>query len=79
MWTVSLPVLFVNGSGADPALDGRDYAGWALWLVGFVLEVVADLVKMSFRQNVRIWEMSVGKGQRMLVPRKQRLRPAQSG
>jgi steroid 5-alpha reductase family enzyme len=50
---VSLPVIFVNGDDADPALDGRDYAGWTMWVVGFLLEVSSDVVKMNFRQNVR--------------------------
>lgn len=35
----SLPVIFVNGDDRNPGLEGWDYAGWALFAVGFVVQV----------------------------------------
>lgn len=32
VWTVSLPVTFVNGTGQDRPLDAVDYTGWSLWV-----------------------------------------------
>lgn len=52
VWGVSLPVLFVNGEPAGgAALTAADAAGVALFLAGFVLQVVADFAKDAFRAD----------------------------
>jgi len=48
VWIVSLPVIFVNAAEHDAPLDGRDYAGWALWILGFLIETWADYSKKYF-------------------------------
>ncbi|CAM9828673.1 unnamed protein product [Heterosigma akashiwo] len=35
VWTVSLPVTFLNTTAADPGLDARDVAGAAMFVAGF--------------------------------------------
>ena len=40
-WGVSLPVLFINSDGANPAMGGWDWAGLALFVLGFIFEVRA--------------------------------------
>ena len=42
-WGVSLPVLFINSDGANPAMGGWDWAGLALFVIGFFFEVRAGL------------------------------------
>jgi hypothetical protein len=32
-------VVFVNGDNDNPDLGAEDYVGWALWAVGFALQV----------------------------------------
>ncbi len=46
-----LPTLIVNSKEEDEPLGARDYAGWTLWTIGFLLEAVADLQKSTFRAN----------------------------
>lgn len=48
VWTVSLPVIFLNASTTNVAIGARDIAGWVLWGVGFVIEVIADWQKDAF-------------------------------
>jgi steroid 5-alpha reductase family enzyme len=51
-WGVSLAVVFVaTDAAAGVPLDGRDGAGAALAVAGFLLEVWADLVKDRFRSD----------------------------
>ena len=44
----------------------RDYAGWTLWAIGFLFEVIADHQKSRFRANpnntVRITELRITAG-----------------
>eukprot|EP00456_Euglypha_rotunda_P009263 TRINITY_DN12010_c0_g1_i1.p1 TRINITY_DN12010_c0_g1~~TRINITY_DN12010_c0_g1_i1.p1 ORF type:complete len:234 (+),score=27.19 TRINITY_DN12010_c0_g1_i1:48-749(+) len=51
VWVVSLPVTFVMGAEDDAPLGGQDYAGWALWGIGFFFQVAADQSKMDFTDN----------------------------
>jgi steroid 5-alpha reductase family enzyme len=50
-WSVCLPVVFVNSDAAQPAMEARDWAGLAMFVLGFVIEVVADLQKDRFRAD----------------------------
>lgn len=61
-WTVQalriqvtlFPTLLLNTSGrADVPLGVRDLAGWALWLLGFTMELVADHQKATFHADAR--------------------------
>lgn len=46
-----LPTLILNSETQDRPLSLKDYAGWLLWISGFLLEVVADWQKTRFRNN----------------------------
>ena len=46
-----LPTLILNSKKQDKELCTRDYLGWALWIVGFLFEVIADYQKSVFRNN----------------------------
>jgi steroid 5-alpha reductase family enzyme len=48
VWTfvASLPVLVLNSAAAEgPALGAAEGVGWALWALGFAIEVLADAQK----------------------------------
>lgn len=49
MWLALLPTLIVNSKHVDRELCVSDYIGWSLWLVGMMLECVADYQKYVFR------------------------------
>eukprot|EP00951_Prasinocladus_malaysianus_P041443 scaffold489055_cov37-Prasinocladus_malaysianus.AAC.1 len=51
VWVTSLPVTFANASDARVPLCALDYAGWAMWVVGFASEAAADLQKMAFKSD----------------------------
>lgn len=46
-----LPTLSLNEKQRDKPLTGADYLGWSIWLLGFVVEVLADSQKMAFRSD----------------------------
>lgn len=48
-----LGLMYVNALGhvADPALGAWDVAGWAIFALGFTLQVSADMIKQRFRSN----------------------------
>ncbi|NNF07744.1 MAG: DUF1295 domain-containing protein [Candidatus Eisenbacteria bacterium] len=48
---VSLPFIFYLNRGLPPENLTLTYVGTGIWLVGFVLETVADFQKFSFKQN----------------------------
>ncbi|XP_064389929.1 uncharacterized protein LOC135337854 isoform X2 [Halichondria panicea] len=58
-WTVQalwifvtlLPTLILNSKDEDRQLTTRDYCGWSVWLIGMLLESVADFQKYTFRSN----------------------------
>jgi steroid 5-alpha reductase family enzyme len=54
MWcfVVSLSVIYVNSAPVpDAPLGAADFVGWGLIVVGFALQVWADLIKLRFRSN----------------------------
>ena len=51
VWTVSLPVTFLNAADEDVSIGARDIVGWTLWFVGFAVESVADLTKNIHTEN----------------------------
>lgn len=46
-----LPSLLAVRAARQPPLGLRDYIGWGLWAVGFVMEVTADYQKTVFRND----------------------------
>lgn len=46
-----LPTLYLNIKQVDKPLTRTDYAGWAVWLFGFLFESIADHQKMKFKSN----------------------------
>lgn len=55
VWTVSLPVTFVNAhAGSNPAIGAWDILGWVMWGAGFLIEAIADHQKTIFKSKVRI-------------------------
>jgi len=55
IWLVSLPVIFVdaNKKGIEKGTNMIDYIGWCLWLIGFIIESMADYQKYSNHKNKR--------------------------
>ena len=54
IWITLAPTMILNSKrmqGQEEDLGMSDYAGWALWLAGFLLEVIADSQKSTFRAN----------------------------
>jgi steroid 5-alpha reductase family enzyme len=52
VWVVSLPVVYVNADGnGGPPWGASDSAGVALFIFGFLLQVVADAQKDAFRAD----------------------------
>ena len=56
VWTVSLPVIILNSpsvsdvsnGGANPTFGtSRDIAGIVLWGLGFLIEAIADIQKVT--------------------------------
>jgi steroid 5-alpha reductase family enzyme len=52
-WGVSLPVMFILSDPSNPPLGSIDWGGLALFIFGFLLEMVGDLQKDAFRSNPR--------------------------
>ena len=46
-----LPSLILNSKTEDRQLCTRDYVGWGIWLIGIMIESVADFQKYSFRSD----------------------------
>ncbi|XP_057770490.1 uncharacterized protein LOC130990293 isoform X2 [Salvia miltiorrhiza] len=51
VWTVSLPVTFVNASNRNPSLQAADIIGWIIWSVGILVEATADQQKLTFKNS----------------------------
>jgi steroid 5-alpha reductase family enzyme len=47
VFVVSVPVYCLNDTLEDSALDTQDCVGLALWLIGFTIEVIADMQKTA--------------------------------
>ncbi|KFK43981.1 hypothetical protein AALP_AA1G199300 [Arabis alpina] len=67
VWTVSLPVTFVNASNGGRYFQPADVIGWTMWVAGFLIEATADQQKLSFKNcpenkgrwcDVGIWKYS---------------------
>ena len=46
-----LPTLILNMERKDEPLSLRDYAGWAIWGLGFATEAIADNQKWNFKND----------------------------
>ena len=46
-----LPTLIMNSKQKDQEISTQDYAGWGIWVLGFIFEAVADYQKSVFRAN----------------------------
>lgn len=61
MWVflTLLPTLILNSEKKDTPLCKRDFLGWTMWALGFLLEASSDYQKSTFRANpdnaVSIW------------------------
>jgi len=51
VYVVSLPVIRVNSTAANPDLGVLDVLGWLVWLCGFALQFVSDMQKLRFRAD----------------------------
>ncbi|EKX46820.1 hypothetical protein GUITHDRAFT_86513 [Guillardia theta CCMP2712] len=52
VFLVSSPIVNLNSSCVvDPPMEARDWVGLAIWLVGFLMEAIADQQKFDFRNN----------------------------
>ena len=49
VWVTLLPTFIVNSKTVDSELCIWDYVGWSLWLVGMLIECLADYQKYVFR------------------------------
>jgi len=67
IWLIALPYTFLNANGTDAPLAWNDYFGWALFVIGFFCEALADQQKFIFKNNpenknhwtdVGIWKLS---------------------
>merc|ERR1711916_137540 len=64
-WIQFMPIAVLNASTSTAPLDWRDYLGFSMWGVGFVIEFVADIQKFRFKRrggkgwcNVGVWKWS---------------------
>ena len=61
MWVFAnlMPTLIQNSKRRDTPIGTKEYIGWGLWALGFLLQVVADRQKSAFRADpanaVRHW------------------------
>lgn len=51
VWITLSPTIALNETKVDLPLCNRDYAGWGIWAVGFLMEVIADRQKSVFRSD----------------------------
>ncbi|CAM9868565.1 unnamed protein product [Chrysoparadoxa australica] len=51
VWTVSLPLTFLNTTKVNPGLTAADIAGVAMFLIGLACEAVADQQKFVFKSD----------------------------
>jgi len=51
IWIIFVPNAILNAIPNQAPLQWRDYLGWALFGIGFIVEVVSDQQKFSFRNN----------------------------
>ncbi|KMZ56976.1 hypothetical protein ZOSMA_8G01220 [Zostera marina] len=67
VWTVSLPLTVLNSIDSSPSLKPQDIIGWIMWLVGIIVETIADKQKLAFKKipanktkwiDVGLWKYS---------------------
>lgn len=53
IWITLSPTMILNSKRlrSQQELGASDFVGWTLWLTGFLLEVIADSQKSTFRSN----------------------------
>ena len=51
VWVVSVPLLLLNSSAANPGLKWMDVIGVLFWVHGFLIETIADFQKLGFKSN----------------------------
>jgi len=53
VFVVSASVIYINAAGhlAQEALTGYDWSGWAIFVLGFLIQVWSDVDKYNFRAN----------------------------
>lgn len=51
VWVSLSPTLILNSRRDNRPLCLRDYVGWSIWLVGMVVEGVADYQKLTFQAD----------------------------
>ena len=54
IWATLAPTMILNTkrlNSQQQDLVTTDFVGWALWMVGFLIEVIADAQKSAFRAN----------------------------
>lgn len=49
VWTVSLPVTFLNTTETNPSLSAADIAGLVMFIIGLLFETVGDIQKDIFK------------------------------
>lgn len=49
VWLSLSPTLILNSRRDNRPLSLRDYVGWSIWLIGMVIEGVADYQKLVFQ------------------------------
>lgn len=51
VWMTLWPTMILNTTVKDKELEWKDYLGWALWGLGFAIEMAADYQKSAFKKN----------------------------
>lgn len=53
MWVFAnlLPTLIQNSKQRDTPIGTKEYIGWAMWALGFLMQIVADSQKSAFRAD----------------------------
>lgn len=51
VYLLELPVIVLNNRADQPAIGVLDGVGWALWIIGFMLELISDTQKNAFRSK----------------------------
>jgi steroid 5-alpha reductase family enzyme len=49
VYAIASPVYITNTTENDAPLSARDYCGWAMWIAGFAIQVIADAQKRAHR------------------------------
>jgi len=51
VWMTALPLTMLNSFSHNPMTGVRDMLGYAMWMIGFIIECVADYQKFQFKQQ----------------------------